>query len=117
MKPKKKMRLLSLLLCFMLLVGLMPATAFAWTAPTLTGAKAEWNVQLSDDGWLIWNDMGSTTYDIEVDKTEMGGTVTKIYGISTNSYNLLNRFRELKIENGTYYFTIKANDTDTTSGT
>ena len=44
MKPKKKMRLLSLLLCFMLLVGLMPATAFAWTAPTLTGAKAEWNV-------------------------------------------------------------------------
>ena len=47
----------------------------------------------------------------------MGGTVTKIYGISTNSYNLLNRFRELKIENGTYYFTIKANDTDTTSGT
>ena len=90
---------------------------YSWTAPTLTGGKAEWNVQLSDDGMLKWNDMGSATYDIEVEKTAMGGTVTNIYSINTNTYNLINRFKTLKLENGTYYFTIKANDTSETSGT
>ena len=109
-------RLLSLLLCFVMLVGLMPTTAFAWSAPTLSGGKAAWNVQLSDEGVLTWNDMGSATYDIQVDKTAMGGTVTKIQGIAGTSYNLINRFKELKIENGTYVFYIKANNTDTTSG-
>ena len=116
MNTKMKMRMLSLLLCFVMLVGLMPTTAFAWTAPTLSGGKAEWNVQLSNEGVLTWNDMGSATYDIQVDKTAMGGTVTKIQGIAGTSYNLINRFKELKIENGTYVFYIKANDTDTTSG-
>ena len=116
MKNKMKMRMLSLLLCFVMLVGLMPTTAFAWSAPTLSGGKAAWNVQLSDEGVLTWNDMGSATYDIQVDKTAMGGTVTKIQGISGTSYNLINRFKELKIENGTYVFYIKAIDTDTTSG-
>ncbi len=90
---------------------------YSWTAPTLTGGKAEWNVTLSDDGMLRWNNMGSATYDIEVDETEMGCTVTNITGINTTSYNLIDRFKELKIENGTYYFTIKANDTSETSGT
>ena len=90
---------------------------YSWTAPTLTGGKAEWNVQLSDDGMLKWNDMGSATYDIEVEKTAMGGTVTNIYSINTNTYNLINRFKTLKLENGTYYFTIKANDTSEISGT
>ena len=90
---------------------------YSWTAPTLTGGKAEWNVTLSDDGMLRWNDMSSATYDIEVDKTAMGGTVTNIYSINTNTYNLINRFKTLKLENGTYYFTIKANDSDTNSGT
>ena len=116
MNTKMKMRMLSLLLCFVMLVGLMPTTAFAWSAPTLSGGKAAWNVQLSDEGVLTWNDMGSATYDIQVDKTAMGGTVTKIQGISGTSYNLINRFKELKIENGTYVFYIKAIDTDTTSG-
>ena len=116
MNTKMKMRMLSLLLCFVMLVGLMPTTAFAWSAPTLYDGKAEWNVQLSDEGVLTWNDMGSTTYDIYVDKTATGPTVTKIQGISGTSYNLINRFKELKIENGTYYFQIKANDTDTVSG-
>ena len=116
MNTKMKMRMLSLLLCFVMLVGLMPTTAFAWSAPTLSGGKAAWNVQLSDEGVLTWNDMGSTTYDIQVDKTALGGTVTKIQGISGTSYNLINRFKELKIENGTYVFYIKAIDTDTTSG-
>ena len=116
MNTKMKMRMLSLLLCFVMLVGLMPTTAFAWSAPTLSGGKAAWNVQLSNEGVLTWNDMGSATYDIQVDKTAMGGTVTKIQGIAGTSYNLINRFKELKIENGTYVFYIKANDTDTTSG-
>ena len=116
MNTKMKMRMLSLLLCFVMLVGLMPTTAFAWSAPTLSGGKAAWNVQLSDEGVLTWNDMGSATYDIQVDETAMGGTVTKIQGISGTSYNLINRFKELKIENGTYVFYIKAIDTDTTSG-
>ena len=116
MNTKMKMRMLSLLLCFVILVGLMPTTAFAWSAPTLSGGKAAWNVQLSDEGVLTWNDMGSTTYDIQVDETATGGTVTKIQGIAGTSYNLINRFKELKIENGTYVFYIKANDTDTTSG-
>jgi len=110
-------RLLSILLCIAMLVSLMPVTAFAWTAPSLSGGNAAWNVQLSDEGVLTWNDMGSVTYDIEVDETAMGVTVTKIQGIYGTSYNLLNRFKGLKIENGTYYFTIKANDTDATSGT
>ncbi len=117
MKKKTKMRLLSILLCFVMLVGLMPTRAFAWTAPTLSGGKAEWNVQLSDEGVLTWNDMGGTSYDIEVDKTAMGDTLTRIEGIVGTSYNLIDRFKELKVENGTYYFTIKANGTDTTSGT
>ena len=111
MNTKMKMRMLSLLLC------LVPTSVFAWTAPALSGGKAAWNVQLSDEGVLTWNDMGSATYDIYVDETAMGGTVTKIQGISGTSYNLINRFKELKIENGTYYFYITANDTDTTSGT
>ena len=116
MNTKMKMRLLSLLLCFVMLVGLMPTTAFAWTAPTLSGNGGDaWNIQLSDEGVLTWNDMGSATYDIEVDETASGGTVTKIQGISGTSYNLINRFEELKIENGTYYFYIKANDTYTNS--
>ena len=85
MNTKMKMRMLSLLLCFVMLVGLMPTTAFAWSAPTLSGGKAEWNVQLSDEGVLTWNDMGSATYDIQVDETAMGGTVTKIQGISGTS--------------------------------
>ena len=117
MKKKTKMRLLSILLCFVMLVGLMPTTVLAWTAPTLSGGKAEWNVQLSDEGVLTWNDMGGTSYDIEVDKTAMGDTLTRIEGIVGTSYNLIDRFKELKVENGTYYFTIKANGTDTTSGT
>ena len=116
MNTKIKMRLLSLLLCFVMLVGLVPTSVFAWTAPALSGGKAAWNVQFSDEGVLTWNDMGSATYDIQVDKTAMGGTVTKIQGISGTSYNLINRFKELKIENGTYYFYITANETDTTSG-
>ena len=115
MNTKMKMRMLSLLLCFVMLVGLMPTTALA--APTLSGNGGDaWNIQLSDAGVLTWNDMGSTTYDVQVDKTAMGGTVTKIQGIAGTSYNLINRFKELKIENGTYVFYIKANDTDTTSG-
>jgi len=114
MNTKMKMRMLSLLLCFVMLVGLMPTTTLA--ALNLTGGKAEWNVQLSNEGMLSWNDMGSTTYDIQVDETAMGGTVTKVQGIAGTTYNLVNRFKELKIENGTYYFYIKANDTDTTSG-
>ena len=117
MNTKMKMRMLSLLLCFVMLVGLMPTTAFAWTAPTLSGNGGDaWNIQLSDEGVLTWNDMGSATYDIQVDETASGGTVTKIQGISGTSYNLINRFKELKIENGTYYFYIKANDTYTNSG-
>ena len=117
MNTKTKMRLLSILLCCVMLFGLVPTSVFAWTAPALSGGKAAWNVQLSDEGVLTWNDMGSATYDIYVDETAMGGTVTKIQGISGTSYNLINRFKELKIENGTYYFYITANDTDTTSGT
>ena len=117
MKMKKKMRLLSLLLCFVMLIGLLPTTAFAWTAPTLSGNGGDaWNIQLSDEGVLTWNDMSSATYDIYVDETATGGTVTNIQGISGTSYNLINRFKELKIENDTYYFDIKANDTDTYSG-
>ena len=113
---RKTNKLLSILLSLVMLIGLLPTTAFAWTAPSLTGGNAAWNVQLSDEGVLTWNDMGSATYDIQVDETAMGGTVTKIQGISGTSYNLINRFKELKIENGTYYFYIKANDTDATSG-
>ncbi|MBQ2934591.1 MAG: hypothetical protein IJE02_08285, partial [Clostridia bacterium] len=117
MKNKIKMRVISLLLCFVMLVGLMPTTAFAWTAPTLSGNGGDaWNIQLSDEGVLTWNDMGSATYDIRVDETATGGTVTNIQDVTGTSYNLINRFKELKIENGTYYFGIKANDTDTNSG-
>jgi len=79
MNTKMKMRMLSLLLCFVMLVGLMPTTTLA--ALNLTGGKAEWNVQLSNEGMLSWNDMGSTTYDIQVDETAMGGTVTKVQGL------------------------------------
>lgn len=89
---------------------------YSWTAPTLTGGEAEWNVTLSDDGMLRWNNMSSATYDIYVDETAMGGTVTNIYNINTNAFNLINRFKDLKLENGTYYFSIKANDTSATSG-
>ena len=110
-------RVLSLLLCFVMLVGLMPTTAFAWTAPTLSGdGGGTWNIQLSAEGVLSWNAMNSTTYDIHVDRTEMGGTVTKIQGISGTSYNFIDYLKNKKIENGTYYFYIKANDTDITSG-
>ena len=116
MKHKVSKQFLSALLAFVMIIGLVPTSVFAWTAPALSGGKAAWNVQLSDEGVLTWNDMGSATYDIQVDKTAMGGTVTKIQGISGTSYNLINRFKELKIENGTYYFYITANDTDTTSG-
>ena len=91
---------------------------YSWTAPSLSGGNAAWNVQLSDEGVLTWNAVANaTSYDIEVDKTAMGGTVTNIYGINSNSYNLIDRFKELKIENGMYYFTIKANGPGTNSGT
>lgn len=67
---------------------------------------------------LSWNEQQSaTSYTIEVDETAMGVTVTKIENINGTSYNLINRFKELKIENGTYYFQIKANGPDTTSNT
>ncbi len=70
MKPTHK--LLSILLCCVMLLGMLPTTALAWTAPALSGGKAEWNVQLSDEGVLTWNDMGSATYDIDVDETTVG---------------------------------------------
>lgn len=119
MNTKMKMRLLSLLLCFVMLVGLVPTTVFAWTAPTLSGNGGDaWNIQLSDEGVLSWNTISAaTSYDIDVDKTAMGGTVTKIQGVTGTSYNLINRFKELKLENGTYYFQIKANGPNTTSPT
>lgn len=116
---KRGKRSWSILLCLVMLISMLPATAFAWTAPTLSGnGGAAWNIQLSDGGVLTWNEQQSaTSYTIEVDKTAMGVTVTKIYDINTNSYNLINRFEELKLENGTYYFQIKANGPDTTSST
>ena len=116
---KRGKRSWSILLCLVMLISMLPATAFAWTAPTLSGnGGAAWNIQLSDGGVLTWNEQqGATSYTIEVDKTAMGVTVTKIYDINTNSYNLINRFEELKLENGTYYFQIKANGPDTTSNT
>ena len=116
---KRGKRSCSILLCLVMLISMLPAAAFAWTAPTLSGnGGAAWNIQLSDGGVLTWNEQqGATSYTIEVDKTAMGVTVTKIYGINTNSYNLINRFEELKLENGTYYFQIKANGPDTTSNT
>ena len=99
-----------------MIIGLVPTSVLA--APTLSGNGGDaWNIQLSDDGVLTWNDMGSATYDIQVDETAMGGTVTKIQGISGTSYNFINRLKELKVENGLYYFQIKAIDTDTASGT
>ena len=111
-------RLLSLVLCFVMLVGLMPTTAFAWTAPTLSGdGGGTWNIQLSAEGVLSWNDQSATSYTIEVDKTAMGSTLTRIENINATSYNLIDRFKELKVENGTYYFQIKANGPDTTSNT
>ncbi len=111
-------RVLSLLLCFVMLVGLMPTTAFAWTAPTLSGdGGGTWNIQLSAEGVLSWNDQSATSYTIEVDKTAMGSTLTRIENINATSYNLIDRFKELKVENGTYYFQIKANGPDTTSNT
>jgi len=113
---RKTNKLLSILLSLVMLIGLLPTTAFAWTAPSLDGGKATWNVQLSNEGVLTWNDMGSATYNIDVDETELGGTVTKIQGISGTSYNLIDRFKELKIENGTYYFQITAVDTEEISG-
>ncbi|MBP3341959.1 MAG: hypothetical protein J6K99_05490, partial [Peptococcaceae bacterium] len=116
MNTKTKQRLISIVLCVAMLISLMPTAAFAWTAPTLSGGNAAWNVQLSDEGVLTWNDMGGTSYDINVDETAMGVTVTKIEGIVGTSYNLIDRFKELKIENGTYYFYIEANGPDTTSG-
>ena len=109
-------KLLSTLICLVMVVGIMPTAVSAWKAPTVSGGKAEWNVSLSDDGLLTWNDMGGTSYDIYVDKTEMGGTVTKILGVAGTSYNLINRFKELKIENGNYYFYIEATNTGATSG-
>ena len=116
---KRGKRSWSILLCLVMLINMLPAAAFAWTAPTLSGnGGAAWNIQLSDGGVLTWNEQqGATSYTIEVDKTALGVTVTKIYGINTNSYNLINRFEELKLENGTYYFQIKANGPDTTSNT
>ena len=119
MNTKMKMRTLSLLLCFVMLVGLGPTTVFAWTAPILSGNGGDaWNIQLSDEGVLSWNTISAaTSYDIYVDKTAMGGTVTKIQGVTGPSYNLINRFKELKLENGTYYFQIKANGPNTTSPT
>ena len=116
---KKTNRLLSILLCCVMLIGLLPTAAFAWTAPTLSGdGGGTWNIQLSAEGVLSWNEQQSaTSYTIEVDETAMGVTVTKIENISGTSYNLINRFKELKIENGTYYFQIKANGPDTTSDT
>ena len=119
MNTKMKMRTLSLLLCLVMLVGLVPTTVFAWTAPTLSGNGGDaWNIQLSDEGVLSWNTISAaTSYDIYVDKTAMGGTVTKIQGVTGTSYNLINRFKELKLENGTYFFQIKANGPNTTSST
>ena len=116
---KKTNRLLSILLSCVMLISLLPTTAFAWTAPTLSGdGGGTWNIQLSAEGVLSWNTISeATSYDIDVDETAMGGTVTKIQGISGTSYNLINRFKELKLENGTYYFQIKANGPDTTSNT
>ena len=116
---KKTNRLLSILLCCVMLIGLLPTTALAWTAPTLSGNGGNaWNIQLSDEGLLSWDEQqNATSYDIEVDKTAMGSTLTRIESINTNSYNLIDRFKELKIENGTYYFQIKANGPDTTSST
>ncbi|MBQ4528247.1 MAG: hypothetical protein II998_09255 [Clostridia bacterium] len=49
---RKTNKLLSILLSLVMLVGLLPTTAFAWTAPSLTGGNAAWNVQLSDEGVL-----------------------------------------------------------------
>ena len=105
MNTNKKTRIISILVTLVMLIGLLPTTVFAWTAPTLSGnGGGEWNIQLSDEGVLSWNDMGGTSYTIEVDKTAMGSTLTRIENINGTSYNLIDRFKELKIENGTYYF-------------
>ena len=99
MKKESKKRIISLLMCLVMVFGMMPiTTASAWTASSLNGGNAEWNVQLADDGVLSWNNMSSATYDIHVDESEMGGTVTKIEDIADTSYNLINWLKEKKIE-------------------
>ena len=119
MNTKMKKRMLSLLLCFVMMVGLVPTSVFAWTAPTLSGNGGDaWNIQLSDEGVLSWNTISeATSYDIDVDETATGGTVTKIQGVTGTWYNLIKRFKELKLENGIYYFRIKANGPNTISPT
>ena len=84
MKKESKKRIRSIFMCLVMVFWMMPiTTVFAWTAPSLSGGDGAWNVQLSDLGVLTWEDMSSATYDIEVDETAMGGTVTKIEDINT----------------------------------
>ena len=53
MKTKTKMRMLSLLLCFVMLVGLMPTTVFAAKSATVTTYNELWSAVFSKDDYYI----------------------------------------------------------------
>lgn len=63
MNTKMKMRMLSILLCFVMLVGLMPTTVFAVESVTVTTYDKLWKAIFSKDDCYIT--LGSDiTYDV-----------------------------------------------------
>ena len=101
---KRTHKLLSILLCCAMLLGMLPMTAVAAESPY--GVRAESVVAgdltctVDNDGVLTWTDLpGATSYDLNI--YMKGGLVKSETGLTSTSYELEAMLDQYKKDSGT----------------
>lgn len=112
MNTKMKKRMLSLLLCFVML-GMLPMTAMARTViPVEPGGGM--NLRVDKTGKLLWDSVaGATGYNVDICKYPGNFLLTTdSVGAGETSYALFSKLDDLGFDNGTYRVKMNVSGSD-----
>ena len=112
MNTKMKKRMLSLLLCFVML-GMLPMTAMARTViPVEPGGGM--NLRVDKTGKLLWDSVaGATGYNVDICKHPGDFLLTTdSVGAGETSYALFSKLDDLGFDNGTYRVKMNVSGSD-----
>lgn len=112
MNTKMKMRMLSLLLCFVML-GMLPMTAMARTVIPVE-PDGGMNLRVDKTGKLLWDSVaGATGYNVDICKYPGDFLLTTdSVGTGETSYALFDKMDDLAYDNGTYRVKVNVSGSD-----
>lgn len=112
MNTKIKMRMLSILLCFVML-GMLPMTTMARTVIPVE-PDGGMNLRVDNTGKLLWDSVaGSTGYNVDICKYPGDFLLTTdSVGTGETSYALFGKLDDLGYDNGTYRVKVNVSGSD-----